>query len=177
MTLTLERKHARRSKAVVVLLVLVLTVSGLALTTSAQDPPTLFLRAKATEDVKIDLDWEMSNVNMSNVVKYNIYWDTKEIGDISGLTPDATTTDMEYTVSGLKRGEKHHFVVAAVDSGGTVLAQGSDSSTPAKWADIGHLKVVNYWNVMTFTGIILVIYLYVLWKIPTWVKEEEAGGA
>lgn len=172
-----ERNLTLRLKAIVLLVVLIFTVSMLALNVGADaESPTLFLRAKATEDKLINLEWEITND--TGVVKYNIYWDTKEIDDVSGLTPDASTTEMEYTVKGLTRGIEWYFTVTAVDSSDEIIAQGSDWSIPGQWADAGDLKEVNYWRVMTFAGIITVIFCFVLWKIPTWVKEEEkAGGA
>jgi hypothetical protein len=167
-----QTAFSENSRAKSMMLVMIFTISILASATSAQgESPTLFLRAKATVDIKIDLEWEMSNY--TGVSEYNIYWDSEEIDDISGMTPDATTTSTEYTVKDLKRATKYYFVVAAVDSEGSALAHGTDYNTPGKYADIGDLKVVNYWNIMLFVGIILIIYLYVLWKIPAWVKEER----
>ncbi len=170
-----KKDSAREFKAIALLFVLILTVSMLALNVGADpESPTLFLRAKATEDKLINLEWEITND--TGVVKYNIYWDTKEFDDVSGMTPDATTTEMEYTVKGLERGVEWYFMVTAVDSSDVIIAQGTDWSIPGQWEDAGDLKEVDFWRVMTFTGIILVIFIYVLKNVPKWVKEEEAAG-
>lgn len=170
-----ERNLTLRLKAIVLLVVLIFTVSMLALNVGADaESPTLFLRAKATEDKLINLEWEITND--TGVVKYNIYWDKVKFDDVSGRTPDATTTEMEYTVKGLERGIEWYFTVTALDSSDEIIAQGSDWSIPGKWEDVGNLKVVNYWTTMTFAGIITVLFFIVLWKIPSWVKEEEGTG-
>lgn len=173
--MSLDMNHFRKAKAIAVLLVLIFTVSLLATTVAAHsEPATLFLRAKATEDVKIKLDWEITNE--TGVVKYNIYWQVEEFGGVPSGEPDATTTEMKYTVKDLKRANLYYFLVSAVDSSGTSLAYGEDSNTPGEWADAGVLKEVNYWRLMTFVGIITVLFFFVLWKVPSWVEEEKATG-
>ncbi len=174
--MSLDMNHFRKAKAIAVLLVLIFTVSMLASTVAAHsEPPTLFLRAKATEDVKINLDWEITND--TGVVKYNIYWQEEDFDGVPSGEPDATTTELKYTVKGLKRAHTYNFLVSAVDSSGTSLADGEDSNTPGEWADAGVLKKVNYWTTMTFAGIIAVLFFIVLWKVPAWAeKEKETGG-
>lgn len=173
--MSLDRNHFKKAKVIAVMLVLIFTVSVLASTVAAHsEPATLFLRAKATEDVKIKLDWEITNE--TGVVKYNIYWQEEEFDGVPTGEPDATTTEMKYTVKDLKGANLYYFLVSAVDSSGTSLAYGEDSNTPGEWADAGVLKEVDFWRVMTFTGIILVIFIYVLMNVPKWVKEEEAAG-
>ena len=71
--MSLDMNHFKKAKAIAVLLVLIFTVSLMATTVAAHsEPSTLFLRAKATADVKIKLDWEITNA--TGVVEYNIYW-------------------------------------------------------------------------------------------------------
>lgn len=173
----LDMNRFTRAKAIAVLLVLILTISLLATTVGAHsEPATLFLRAKATEDVKINLDWEITNV--SGVVEYEIYWSEDDFSGVPTREPDATTTDMKYSVKGLKRTHLYNFLVSAVDSSGTSLAYGEDSNTPGKYEEVGDLKEVNYWNLVTLAAIVTAIFVSVLWKIPKWAKEEkELGGA
>ena len=175
--MSLDKNHFKEAKIIAVLLVLIFTVSVLASTVAAHsEPSTLFLRAKATEDVKIKLDWEITNE--TGVVKYNIYWQEEEFDGVPTGEPDATTTEMKYTVKDLKGANLWYFLVSAVDSSGTSLAYGEDSNTPGEWADAGVLKEVNYWRIMTFVGIITVLFMFVLWKVPAWVEKEKAmGGA
>ena len=173
--MSLDMNHFKKAKAIAVLLVLIFTVSMLATTVAAHsEPPTLFLRAKTTEDVKVKLDWEITNE--TGVVKYNIYWSLDDFNGVPSGEPDATTTEMKYKVKGLKRGETYNFLVSAVDSSGTSLTYDEDSNTPGKWIDRGVLKEVNYWLLMTLTSIVAAIFFYVVWKVPAWV-EKEAGGA
>ncbi len=173
-----DMNHFKKLKAIALLLVLIFTVSMLATTVAAHsEPPTLFVRARATEDVKIDLSWEMSNY--TGVVKYNIYWQPEEEFDgVPTGAPDATTTELKYTVKDLIRAKVYYFLVSAVNSSGASLAYGEDSNTPGEWADAGVLKEVNYWNLMTLATIVTALFVFVLWKVPKWAKEErDAGGA
>jgi hypothetical protein len=175
--MSLDMNHFRKAKAIAVLLVLIFTVSLLATSVAAHsEPTTLFLRAKATADEKINLDWEITND--TGVVKYNIYWSEDDFDGVPSGEPDATTTDMEYTISDLKRTHTYNFLVSAVNSSGTSMAYGEDSNTVGKWEDVGDLKEVNFWRLMTLAAIVTAIFFYVVWKIPTWVKvEKETGGA
>jgi hypothetical protein len=176
--MSLDMNRFKRAKAIAVLLVLILTISLLATTVAAHsEPATLFLRAKTTEDVKINLDWEITNV--SGVVEYEIYWQADEEFDgVPSRDPDATTTERKYTVKDLIRQKTYNFLVSAVDSSGDSLAYGEDSNTPAEWRDAGVLKKVNYWRLMALASIVTAIFCYVVWMIPKWAKiEKESGGA
>ena len=175
--MSLDMNQFDKVRTIAVLLVLLFTVSMLATPVVAHtELATLFMKAKATEDEKVKLDWQLTNE--TGVVIYNLYWSEDDFNGVPSREPDATTTEMKYTVKGLKRTHTYNFLVSAVDSSDTSLAYGEDSNTVGKYEEVGDLKEVNYWNLMALASIVTAIYVMVLWNVPKWAKEEkEAGGA
>jgi hypothetical protein len=170
--MSLERGASRRARAAVAVIIIISTLPLLASAAGGEhDAPILFLRSKATADVKIDLEWEMTND--SAVDRYDIYWQRDPFDGVPDRDPDGTTTGTVHTVEGLRRHQRYHFLVAAVDADGDPLAHGEDSNTPGRFQDVGDLKEVNFWTTMLFFGVITAVYLMALWKVPEWVKEER----
>ena len=81
------------------------------------EPVKVFL-ASTAPDRKISLEWYIEGDTIDH---YEIYWETSEITDISGLEIRANATEDFYLVSGLEENTTYHFAIVAVNSEGTEL--------------------------------------------------------
>ena len=129
---------------------------------------------KLTSEMNVDgtirLTW--TSLDDPALHHYNIYWDTEKFDVVKGDMPNAGETGTNYPPLDLENDVKHYFIVTAVDDNGTILAQDGADGTPLE----SHLKIVNYWNLMAVFWLTTIVFLYVVWKIPTWTKKHQGGA-
>jgi hypothetical protein len=118
----------------------------------------------------VRLSWTWLEDEM--VDRYNIYWDTRDFDSVEGMEVRYEVRGNTFLVPDLEDGVGYHFAVTAVDVNGTVLAEGHDEATP-KTPD---LKEVNYPNLMVALIVTTSVFLFVLFKVPTWTKRTRGGA-
>ncbi|MCK5253197.1 MAG: fibronectin type III domain-containing protein [Thermoplasmata archaeon] len=102
---------------------------------------------------------------------YNIYWDTEKYDSVAGKSPKAAELGNTYLPQDLDNGVKYYFAVAPVDVNGTVLAEDFAHKTPR----VGELDQVNFTRLMAVFFLVLIIYIFVIIKIPSWTKDKKGG--
>jgi hypothetical protein len=92
----------------------------------------LFLAANGPER-KIYLKWSVSDP--SEVVEYEIFWDTSLITDTSSLTPQSTTTNDFFVAENLTPDTIYYFAIVAVNSSGGETGIAFSSAMPLAAAE------------------------------------------
>jgi len=66
----------------------------------------------------IDLSWDF----ISGVLSYDVYRDTMEFTDVTGMTPIASTTNLLYRDQNLSNGTYYYVIVAQLPNGYTLIS-------------------------------------------------------
>ena len=103
----------------------------LKLTTAAPSVPRN-LAAKAASSTQIDLDWDAPDkTGGSSITGYKIEVSTDSGNTWSDLVADTSSTDTEYSHTGLSSGNTRHYRVSAINTDGTGLVSNIASATIA----------------------------------------------
>ena len=160
--------HSARRKVltVVSLAVLLLSLLGMGYAGGAEG---FKVETERNHDGSVRLTWSLSEDPALH--HYNIYWDTDEFDSVAGKSPKAAELGTTYLPQDLENKERHYFAVAAVDENGTVLAEGFSDMIPK----VGELDQVNFYRLMAVFFLVLIIYIFVIIKIPSWTKDKKGG--
>ncbi len=160
--------HSVRRKVltVVSLAVLLLSLLGMGYAGGAEG---FKVETERNHDGSVRLTWSLSEDPALH--HYNIYWDTEEFDSVAGKSPKAAELGTTYLPQDLENKERHYFAVAAVDENGTVLAEGFSDMIPK----VGELDQVNFYQLMAVFFLVLIIYIFVIIKIPSWTKDKKGG--
>jgi len=162
----INRSSRRKVLTLLFLGVLLLSLLGMG---SAGGADGFTLTSERNHDGGVRLTWSLSEDPALH--HYNIYWDTDEFDSVAGKSPKAAESGNTYVPQDLENGERHYFAVAAVDENGTVLAEGFTDKIPK----VGELDQVNFYRLMAVFFLVLIIYIFVIIKIPSWTKDKKGG--
>jgi preprotein translocase subunit SecG len=110
------------------------SIMSFALTSIPGENPIIVFLAVDGGNSNVYLKWNFSQPE--ELEQYKLYWATSEITNLTGLTPNATTSDTEYTVSSLTANTTYHFVIASEDANGNQTGIAFSSAIPTRPAEV-----------------------------------------
>jgi len=162
----INHSASRKVPTYILLGVLLLSLLGMG---SAGGADGFTVESERNHDGSVRLTWTLSEDPAFH--HYNIYWDTDEFDSVAGKSPKAAESGNTYVPQDLENGERHYFAVAAVDENGTVLAEGFSDMIPK----VGELDHVDFYQLMALFFLVLIIFIIVIMKIPSWAKDMKGG--
>jgi hypothetical protein len=149
------------------------SIMSFALTQIPGEDPIIVFLAVDGGNSNVYLKW---NFSLPDVLDhYELFWSSSEITNISGLTPNATTTDSAYTVAGLSANTTYYFVISSEDTNGDLIGIAFSSATPTKPAEVippepevkvteGKEKETYLWTTLLLAILLVILILVMMLK-------------